>query len=259
MDAPGRLAFLSDVHGNATAFQAVLEDIRERGIPTIVNMGDIIGYGPDPELCIDLAMEACDICLCGNHEYAVIYDAEGFNPVARSAVEFVRERLAPRGDEQDTQRARRWQFIQSLPPTAEFGDVVAVHGSPRHPVMEYVLPSDPELDPLKLDEIFESMSHRLAFVGHTHFPGIVTEKAEVFLTTEELGGVYELENDERLIVNVGSVGQPRDRDARACYVEYDGRTIHFRRVEYDIETTVRKIQESGRLHESLGARLREGK
>jgi len=256
MDA--HLAIISDVHGNATAFEAVLNDIADRGIPTVVNLGDVIGYGPEPEHCLDLARDRCAYNLCGNHEYAVMHGAEGFNPVARGAVEFVRERLSPE-DEDDQVRQGRWTFLQSLPSRYEQNGFLACHGSPRHHVMEYVLPSDPEVDPLKIDDIFEAMTSQVAFVGHTHFPGVVEEGSEAFLTVQALQGSYTVEPDRKAIVNVGSVGQPRDRDVRSCYVEVQGGAVHFRRVEYDIETTVRKIRESGRLHDSLGHRLLEGR
>jgi diadenosine tetraphosphatase ApaH/serine/threonine PP2A family protein phosphatase len=253
-----RVAILSDVHGNAEAFRRVLADIRERGIERIVNIGDVIGYGPEPQDCIDLALEHCQINLCGNHEYAVMHGAEGFNPVARSAVDYVRELLKP-GSPEDAEAQRRWRFVEGLPAAYTCNGFAAMHGSPRHTIMEYVLPSDPEIDPLKLDDIFDSMEHEIAFVGHTHFPGILEEGAEGFITLQMVDHAYEARPDCKAIVNVGSVGQPRDRDIRSCYVEYDGSTVHFRRVKYNVESTVEKIHNSGGLHESLGYRLLEGR
>ncbi|MFH0911515.1 MAG: metallophosphoesterase family protein [Planctomycetota bacterium] len=253
------VAILSDVHGNAEAFEAVLENIRNRGIPLTLNIGDVIGYGPDPERCIDLAMAHCDVTLCGNHEYAVLHGAHGFNPVAQHAVEFVRERLEPKADNRDEDVLRRWAFLHTLGATYGYDSFVMMHGSPRHPVMEYILPSDPELDPLKVDDIFDCMPCDLVFVGHTHFPGVVEEGGSFFLTAELLQGRYILQPGLKAIVNVGSVGQPRDRDFRSCYVEFDGQSVWFRRVPYDVEATIRKIENHGVLHESLGARLREGR
>jgi diadenosine tetraphosphatase ApaH/serine/threonine PP2A family protein phosphatase len=254
-----RIAIISDVHGNAMAFRAVLEDVRERGIDWILNLGDAIGYGPEPEQCIDLAAEHCRVNLCGNHEYAVMHGAEGFNPVARGAVEFVRNRLDPRQHPEIAEAPRRWEFLQNLPAYYQGEGFLAMHGSPRHAVMEYVLPSDPEVDPLKIDDIFDCMEMPLAFVGHTHFPGIVEDDAGAFIGLPALGEIYAPEPGRKAVVNVGSVGQPRDRDIRSCYVEFDGEQVFFRRVGYDVEETVRKIQESGGLHESLGLRLREGR
>jgi diadenosine tetraphosphatase ApaH/serine/threonine PP2A family protein phosphatase len=258
--AKGSIAILSDVHGNAEAFEAVLADIQARGIPQIFNLGDVVGYGPDPERCIDLAVEHCRLTLCGNHEYAVLHGAKGFNPVAYRAVEFVRERLEPKpAASTESAVRRRWEFLQGLPSTYEYNGYALMHGSPRHPVMEYILPSDPEIDPLKIDDIFDCMPHPLVFVGHTHFPGVLEEGSGLFLTADLLQGRYSPLPGRRVIVNVGSVGQPRDRDYRSCYVEFDGATIWFRRVAYDVESTIRKIETSGELHESLGHRLREGR
>lgn len=253
-----RTALLSDVHGNAEAFEAVLADVERRGIEEVINLGDVIGYGPEPQRCIDLAMEHCDIVLCGNHEYAVLNNAEGFNPVAKGAVEFVREVLRPAGPD-DTEAQRRWAFLRSLPACHTGDGFMAMHGSPRHAIMEYILPSDPEVDPLKLDDVFDFLEVQVAFVGHTHFPGVVEEEATAFVTVQSMDGAYTLPPGRKAIVNVGSVGQPRDRDVRSCYVEFDGTTVHYRRVEYAVEKTVAKIKESGRLHESLGHRLLEGR
>ncbi|MBN1256283.1 MAG: metallophosphoesterase family protein [Planctomycetes bacterium] len=254
----GRIAILSDVHGNAEAFKAVLEDIKQRGINTIINIGDLIGYGPEPEQCIDLAMEFCDVSLFGNHEYAVLNGAQGFNPVAEAAVNFVRKRLKP-PDTTNEDMLRRWSFLESLLPSLHaHAGFSAMHGSPRHFIMEYVLPSDPEGDPLKIDSIFDAMLRPIAFVGHTHFPGVIEESGTRFLTMESLEGRYKLSPKRNAIINVGSVGQPRDRDIRACYAEFDGEGVYFRRVEYDVDTTVRKIYELDGLHESLGHRLLEG-
>ncbi|MHC4870291.1 MAG: metallophosphoesterase family protein [Planctomycetota bacterium] len=253
------IAVLSDIHGNASAFTAVLADIKNRGISEIICIGDIIGYGPEPEACIDLAAEYCTVCLSGNHEYAINHGAEGFNPVAKGAVDYVRELLSPDSDK-DKDKMRRWDFINNLETGYYDADFCAMHGSPRHEVMEYVLPSDPEMDPLKIDDIFDSMEKKIAFVGHTHYPGIVEEETDIFLSTLDIDDIYVFEDGVKAIVNVGSVGQPRDRDIRACYVEYNGSEAAFRRVEYDVHDTVKKIRDSGgRLHESLGLRLLEGR
>jgi predicted phosphodiesterase len=252
------IAILSDIHGNLEAAEAVLDDMRVQGIRRILNLGDTVGYGPDPEACIDMVQQRCTLNLCGNHDYAVLHDAEGFNPIARAAVDFVRQRMKPRGAETDADVLRRWQFLENLEPIFEEEGMEAMHASPRQPITEYVLPSDPEMDPQKVHDIFAAMSHRVAFVGHTHFPGVIEEGREGFLMPQMFNMVYRL-GEDRALVNVGSVGQPRDRDTRCCYVVYDGETITYRRVEYDIEQTVKKVRESGGLHEICGLRLREGR
>lgn len=257
-EAMERIALLSDVHGNMEAFSAVLKDIEEQGIATIINLGDTIGYGPDPESCVDLAGEKCTFNLCGNHDYAVLHEAEGFNPVARAAVDYVRSIMKPVKGDDDPEKQRRWDWLGNLEPIYECEFFEAMHASPRQPITEYVLPSDPELDPFKLQDIFEAMNHAIAFVGHTHFPGIIEQGHDWFLMPQTFNMSYELA-DRQIIVNVGSVGQPRDRDIRSCYVIYDGHTVTYRRVAYDVEKTVDKVKSSGGLHEICGLRLREGR
>ncbi len=259
-EATRPVALISDVHGNHEALVAVMADIRNRGVETVINLGDIVGYGPNPEECIDIAQNTCDINLCGNHDYAVLHSAEGFNPVARAAVDFVRKRMQPQDNEPDADKVRRWNFLGELEPLYEDDqlDMEVMHASPRQPITEYVLPSDPEMDPFKIQEIFSAMNHRVAFVGHTHFPGVVEEGREWFLLPGQFDGRYEI-GERRAIINVGSVGQPRDRDIRSCYVMFDGHTAEYCRVGYDVEATVRKIRQSGGLHEVCGLRLREGR
>ncbi|MBN2712202.1 MAG: metallophosphoesterase family protein [Planctomycetes bacterium] len=252
------VALISDVHGNIEALTEVIKDIQEQGINRIINLGDTVGYGPDPEACVDLVAKACTHNLCGNHDYAVLHDADGFNPVARAAVDFVREKMRPDPDIPNEDKLRRWEWLQNLEPIYEDGVFEAMHASPRQPITEYVLPSDPELDPFKLQDIFDAMSHEVAFVGHTHFPGVIEDGHDFFLIPAAFDMAYEV-TDKRIIVNVGSVGQPRDRDIRSCYVVFDGKTVEYRRVEYNVEKTVHKIRETGKLHEICGLRLREGR
>lgn len=255
---PLPLAIISDVHGNLEALQAIFQDIESLSLSTILNLGDTVGYGPDSEACIDLVAARCTLNLCGNHDYAVLHDAEGFNPIAKAAVDAIREVLRPPADGSDPERERRWRFLDQLETMAEFDRFEAMHGSPRQPITEYILPSDPEMDPMKLRRIFAAMSRPVAFVGHTHFPGVVEEGGDFFLLPPVLGGRYRI-TERRAIINVGSVGQPRDRDHRACYVVFDGTTVEWRRVPYDIETTLEKIRRHPGLHEMCGLRLREGR
>ncbi|MCX7935072.1 MAG: metallophosphoesterase family protein [Planctomycetota bacterium] len=252
------IAILSDIHGNLEAAEAVFSDIAAQGVERILNLGDTVGYGPDPEACVDLVAVRCQWNLCGNHDYAVLHEAEGFNPIARAAVDYVRNRMKPSPQCQDADTLRRWQFLENLEPIYEEDCFEAMHASPRQPITEYVLPSDPEMDPHKVREIFAAMSHRVAFIGHTHFPGIIEEDRDGFLMPQMFAQVYHL-GERRALINVGSVGQPRDRDTRCCYVIFDGETVVYRRVAYDIETTVAKVRRCGGLHEVCGLRLREGR
>ena len=257
-----RLVVLSDIHANPEAFLSVLEDIRVYARPElVVNLGDTVGYGSDPAVCIDLAIGACDVNLCGNHDYAVVGEAEGFNPVARGAVDFHRSLLRPVGPPaDDPDRLRRWLWLEGLDPIHTLGEAEFMHASPRQPVSEYVLPTDPELDPEKIDVLFSAMSGRVAFMGHTHFPGVIEEDAGQFWMPDALGPAgYALPAKKRALVNVGSVGQPRDRDPRACYVIFDEGRVEYRRVEYDIAAAQRKIRGVGKLHDLCAARLADGR
>lgn len=258
-DAREPIAIISDVHGNLEALTAVIDDIRGQGIRTVYNMGDTVGYGPDPAACIDLVDAACAVNLCGNHDYAVLFDAEGFNPIAKKSVDYHRKLLQPSLENDDHEAERRWAWLSNLEPMLEGEGFEAMHGSPRQPITEYVLPSDPEMDPLKISDIFSAMSQHIAFVGHTHFPGVLEENNESFLMLSSISNRYRIQEDVRAIVNVGSVGQPRDRNPRSCYLVYDGEYINYRRVEYDVEKTVQKILAQPDIHPASGLRLRDGR
>jgi len=254
-----RMAIVSDIHANLAALEAVLEDIAGLGISVVLNLGDTVGYGPDPEACIDLAGAECRANLCGNHDYAVLNAAEGFNPVAKGAIDYHRFLLAP-GPDAGEDRLRRWAWLQDRETVHTESGFEAMHASPRNPIAEYILPSDPELDPYKIHDIFQAMIRPVVFVGHTHFPGIVEDGRKTFIHPSMLaGGMYRL-GEGAVIVNVGSVGQPRDRDPRSCYVIFDGETVTYRRVAYDIEVTIEKVNATeGALHPICGLRLRDGR
>jgi len=208
--------------------------------------------------CLERAREF-RITLCGNHDEAVAKSAFGFNEIAEQAVNWTREVLRPRWLSGYPKR-RRWEFLQNLPLTHEEGDFLFVHGSPRNPTMEYVFESDVE-DFLqgystKIEKIFREV-RRYCFVGHTHTPGIFTD-AYRFLSPEEISYRWRLNGKEKIIVNIGSVGQPRDRDNRAAYALLEGDTVLFRRVPYDYRATAEKIRRTRRLHLLNGQRLEEG-
>jgi diadenosine tetraphosphatase ApaH/serine/threonine PP2A family protein phosphatase len=161
--------------------------------------------------------------------------------------------------EEPNVRKRREKFLLSRPRSHREGDVLYVHASPRHPLNEYVFPED-IYNQRKMERNF-ALVERTCFAGHTHLPGIFVEvSAEVYqyLSPEECPHGYRLDG-RKVICNVGSVGQPRDGDPRACYVLFDGETIRFVRVPYDLEETVRKIHAIPELDNFLGDRLREGR
>jgi len=259
LSAGKKIALISDVHGNIEALTAVMADIQAKNVDIIINLGDSVGYGPDPELCIDLLEQRCTTNLCGNHDYATLHHAEGFNPVAKAAVDYVREMMRPAPDETDTDKLRRWKFLENLMPLYELDDFEFMHGSPRQPITEYVLPSDPEMDPFKLESIFSAMSRRWAFVGHTHFPGVVEDDGDMFIMVDDLPDACYPLSERKAIINVGSVGQPRDHDIRSCYVIIENNLVTWQRVEYDVESTVAKINAHPILDEHSAYRLRLGR
>jgi diadenosine tetraphosphatase ApaH/serine/threonine PP2A family protein phosphatase len=251
-----RTAIISDIHANEEALAVVLAHIRGQGITDIVCLGDIIGYGPNPLECLDKAVELFRWNLMGNHEEAVLYGAVGFNPKAKMAIDWTRDQLnLP--SEAPERRNRRWSFLGDLQLTQEDFGLEFVHGSPRDPVREYIFPTD-VLDQEKLRAVFAHV-RRACFMGHTHLPGIITESGK-FTPPKEDGFEFTVpEAGEKLMINVGSVGQPRDGDYRACYVTIEGRTLRWHRLDYEVEKTVEKILKIDRLPGYLASRLREGR
>jgi diadenosine tetraphosphatase ApaH/serine/threonine PP2A family protein phosphatase len=246
-------ALISDIHSNLEALEAVLADIRSQGITEIYCLGDVIGYGPNPRECIDLIMKV-DLCILGNHDQGALFDPEGFNSGAERAIFWTREQLEkPLGN--PAQNARRWEFLGELPRNKRENGYLFVHGSARNPLNEYVFPED-IYNQRKMEKIFSLVEH-YCFQGHTHVPGVFTQSLN-FLSPDEIGYTYQLGPDKTM-VNVGSVGQPRDGDPRACYVVLEDDRVTFRRVAYPFETTIQKIHDTPDLDDFLGDRLRDGR
>jgi len=247
-------AVLSDIHGNLAALEAVLADIESRNIHEIVCLGDVIGYGPEPIECLNKTKDS-DTLIMGNHEEAVLeHSSETFNVRARKAVDWTRKTLFENDWEEEEVRKEREQFLRTWMRQTNILDIQYVHGSPRQPTREYVTPKS-AMNKKKMTAIFEALEH-ICFIGHTHIPGIFTE--EGFSHPSELMNVFILGN-EKTLVNVGSVGQPRDGDSRSCYVTFDEETVVWRRVEYDVKSTVSKIYRISELDNFLGDRLLDGK
>ncbi|MBI5760275.1 MAG: metallophosphoesterase family protein [Planctomycetales bacterium] len=245
-------AIISDIHGNLEAAEAVLADIKQQGITEVYCLGDIIGYGPNPRECIDRVMASCKLTLLGNHDQGALFDPEGFNPGAERAIFWTRKQLEtgdPKGNE------KRWEFLGELPRTHRDGKLLFVHGSARNPLNEYVFPED-IYNQRKMERIF-ALVDQYCFQGHTHVPGVFTESLK-FFSPEDLNFEYDL-GAEKILVNVGSVGQPRNHDWRSSYVVLNDNHLSFRRVEYDIDKTVAKIYATPELDNFLGDRLRDGR
>jgi diadenosine tetraphosphatase ApaH/serine/threonine PP2A family protein phosphatase len=228
-------AILSDIHSNLEALQAVLDDIARHPVQSIYCLGDIVGYGPNPRECLDL-VAAWPVVLLGNHDHAALFGPRGFTPTAERAIRWTRTQLETT-PEPEAVVLSRWEFLAELPRRHEEPGRLFVHGSPRHPLTEYVFPED-IYNLRKIRDIFAQVEG-CCFQGHTHVPGIFVDSWQ-FFSPEEINFTYRLDA-RKTLCNVGSVGQPRDGDWRACYVLLDGNTIQFRRVEYDVSTTRRKI------------------
>ena len=248
-------AIVSDIHSNIEAFSAVLRDIKWRGVSDVICLGDVIGYGPNPKECVDAASKL-RLCLLGNHEEAVLHvvQAQGFNRKASSAVRWTAEQFDMLGEEKRA-NAERWNFLGALRRDYASDGILLVHGSPVDPTREYVHVADVR-NPNKMDRIFSRVQH-VCFVGHTHVPGAWTDSLNYY-PPEELEYVYQID-EHKVVINAGSVGQPRDFDNRACYVLFDGETVRWVRVAYDLDKTIEKIYATKMLDNSLGDRLREGR
>lgn len=239
-----RILVLSDVHANLAALEAVLADAGHWDI--IWSLGDIVGYGPDPNECIARLSAERHLAIAGNHDWAVLgkLELEDFNHDARRAILWTREQLNPLS----------LAYLQGLPETLVEGDFTLAHGSPRSPIWEYLL------SPGAAKANFDYFQTLVCLVGHTHIPvrfrDLPGNLCQVILPQE--GEVFSL-GPEREIINPGGVGQPRDGDPRAAYLLLDAekRTLEYRRVSYDVAETQRKMQAVG-LPRRLIARLEVG-
>lgn len=227
-----RYAILGDIHSNLTALQAVLQDIDSRGgFDKIWCLGDVVGYGPEPRECIDLLRQYDHLCVAGNHDWAAIskIDTSDFNPDAAQACHWTGQQLTKEDIE----------FLQNLPLRHCHDDFTLVHGSPREPIWEYLLSLEVAKDN------FAYFETDFCLVGHSHVP-LVFKHIGNTVAYRKLQESADLElGKNRLIINPGGVGQPRDGDPRASYAVYDteARTIYHYRVEYDIAATQRKMSQ----------------
>jgi diadenosine tetraphosphatase ApaH/serine/threonine PP2A family protein phosphatase len=239
-----RYAIVSDVHGNLEALDAVLADVAGR-VDAILCLGDVVGYGADPRACIERLAERAQVITAGNHEHGVagLLDLGWFNAYARAAAEWTRERL------DDDHRS----YLAALPLVAQVDDATLVHASPDHPgEWDYLVSAEDGF------RAFAAFTTRLCFVGHSHRPGVWSLGSTGPAWIPGAADI-DLEHGRRYIVNVGSVGQPRDRDSRAAYALWDteGGTVVIRRVPYDVGAARRKIVAGG-LPQYLADRLAWG-
>ena len=233
-----RYLIISDIHANLAALEAVLEDAD--GFDAVWCLGDLVGYGPDPNECVERIQALDAVTVVGNHDCAALgqLSLDQFNQDARTANAWTRERL--------TAEARA--YLESLPKRLEKGDYTLVHGSPREPTWEYIL------DVERAIANFEHFDTRFCLVGHTHVPGAFIQDRESdrygVVVSPYPGSMPLDESHLRLIINPGSVGQPRDGDPRASYaiMDTDDGAWHQLRVDYDIEVTQERMRSVGLPH-----------
>jgi predicted phosphodiesterase len=240
-----RLAFISDVHSNLEALQAVLSDIEKRNVSDIHFLGDAVGYGPNPNECIQTLGGTCSELLAGNHDWAVLglTDIAYFNLYARAAVIWTDEVLSP----ENRKALEDFSLIRNL----EGLGLLLVHSSPVEPGdWNYLFtPSDAAL-------AFYHFSQRICLVGHSHVPFIVEKPASGDVISH--GDSVDFSEGSRYIINVGSVGQPRDGDPRAAYAVLDEKGVRIYRVEYPVHETQEKMT-AAKLPDSLVSRLSYGR
>ncbi|MBX7213217.1 MAG: metallophosphatase family protein [Thermoflexales bacterium] len=230
-----RCLVISDIHANLAAFEAVLADVAARKLQydIVWCLGDLVGYGPDPNDVIALLQTLPHICLSGNHDWAVLgrIDLRTFNPDAAALARWTRDALTP----------QHLRYLQARPGSVEQGDFFLAHASPREPIWEYVI------DAMVAEENFPRFTQRCCLVGHTHVPVAFIEDGGTHMVRSTMpppGSPFTLREDARYIVNPGSVGQPRDGDPRAAYVLLDTGAMTWTpyRVAYDIARTQDKMR-----------------
>jgi predicted phosphodiesterase len=237
-------AVISDVHGNLEALEAVLDDIRKRKTGATIFLGDAVGYGPDPNECVELLKENCRIMLAGNHDRAAtgLADIEHFNEYAKAAIFWTREVL--------TEDNRK--YLDALPVNVQMKKegLRFVHSTPKEPEEWHYLLTlwDAEVN-------FHYFEEQVCVLGHSHIPFIIERLPSGEMITHKAKA--SLGKGERYIINAGSVGQPRDRDRRACYLLLGRDRAEFVRVDYRREETQRKMREAG-LPLPLIERLEQG-
>lgn len=244
-----RVAVISDIHANLPALEAILGAVDEAGPEQVWCLGDVVGYGAEPDACADLVRERCALCLAGNHDLAVLgaLDVASFSESAAEAVLWTRENAAE----------RTLELLRELEPTGRRAGIGLFHGSPRDPVWEYVLSGE------QAEACLDAQAERIGLIGHSH--------VSLFFTRPSEGGRGGIRGGQAgdgtgldlgsgaWLVNPGSVGQPRDGDPRAAWLELDTEreTASFHRVPYEIERAAEAIVAAG-LPARLADRLYAG-
>ena len=240
-----RYGIISDIHSNLEALQAVLAACRQESVEKLFCVGDVVGYGANPSECIDLMGELNIACVAGNHDWAVcgLIDYDDFRDEARIAVDWTKKVLS----------SKYMDFLKSLALTFATDEFVMVHGTLSEPGAFHYL-----YDIARAQETFELMDRTICFVGHTHKPQIFVKQKDIISLATLMK--INLNSAFKYIVNVGSVGQPRDSNPMASFCIYDSdlKCVEIKRVAYDIQAAQKKIMDAG-LPQMLALRLSVGR
>lgn len=227
-----RYAVISDVHGNLEALKTVLKDIKKKKITDILFLGDAVGYGPDPDECVEILNSECNVLLAGNHDWAVLglTDIDFFNPYAKAAILWTRGKISK----------ENFAILKTFLISKEIEDkkIFLVHSTPKEPEEWHYL-----LTLWDAAVNFHYFDNKICLLGHSHHPFIIERLPSGEMVTYR--NEAKIGDTERYIINVGSVGQPRDGDPRACYAVIDNESVKLHRVEYDIEKTQNKMRMFG--------------
>ncbi|MEJ2054076.1 MAG: metallophosphoesterase family protein [Calditrichaceae bacterium] len=234
------IAILSDIHSNLEALRAAFDYIGQNDIEKVYCLGDIVGYGPNPNECVELIRDRCEIILMGNHDYAAIGQAniEYFNEYAKMSTRWTIEQL----------NKENFEFLKGLPFSHQTDDMLLVHSSPSNPSHWYYVLS---VQDARIE--MQSFSEHICLIGHSHVPVVFSGQNFNRERTQKLNP------DRKYIINVGSVGQPRDGNPNPCFavLDLEGNNLEYIRLEYDINTTHDKIVKAG-LPLFLAERLLKG-
>ena len=243
-----RIAIISDIHANTEALEAVLADISRQKIDEILCLGDIIGYGANPNECIEIIKKSCPFCILGNHDAAAVglLSTDHFNVHAKIAIDWTAENLDAQGQ----------SFLRTLPLKENKFSHTFVHATPYEPNMWYYITS--------LEEAafnFQFFDTSFCFVGHTHIPIIIVLENEKEVYVHQGNSIhFNDDKQKRFLINVGSVGQPRDRNPLSCYglLDTETRTFSYQRIAYDIEKTQGKMRKI-KMPDFLITRIKDGR
>ena len=246
------IAIIAAIHGNLEALQTVLEDIAKRNINTIYCLGDIIGYGPNPRECIEIVRDHCKFSLIGDFEENILFSSRFYKPgtVLEKTINWIRDQLNK--EHQEQQNDQLWNFIGNLQQKVYHNNCLHVHGSPRS--------CRESINSLNFKQLKFNFSRfgscKVCFCGGSHIPGVFTEEYQYHYAAN-INNTFRLSVIEKQVIDVGSVGKPHDGDTRACYVIFDGKSIQWIRVQYNIEETIQQIHNCS-LSNTIVDNLRKG-